>query len=1295
MDQLTSTGSIPGSYQCQERNSPEHLIIKSSDTSRRCILVLTQQLVGILFVTGNCADPVSSDPHLMIDTRTYHNIVVFTCDTGYRLSSTYYFAQCRDGVWDKTTPSCDAVECKVYQEQLVYPDRKFYYGDTVSFSCPMEYDMKGPSILTCGPGSSWDQDLPECIAKECKLKQNGRDYKGLMNVTTSGRVCQKWASQIPHSHGYFTLADQANYCRNPNRNSGGPWCYTTDPGLQWELCDLPRCVCDLEPRFNSHLIVDAKDYYYDDHAYFSCAMGYELLGTRSLRCQADGSWSGTFPTCLAIVCPIQSNIDKNLLYQTRTYHFNDTLELTCVNGFTLIGSSTLTCRSDKSWSSSFPMCTEIQCGITGQHPQLRYEYKTYHFSDKVHFSCPVGFHMVGQGILVCTADGSWSMPFPSCNAVICPSPGEEQHFLFAEKSYGYGDSITLTCQSGYIMEGSSTLRCRTDGRWDSDLPICRAISCPTPVTTDEHLLLTDMEYRYTDELHLSCDQGYRVDGRTSLLCQANGTWDGQLPVCHQLAACPVFTLYDTVTVSNASGEKTHYFGTNVGFSCSSGYIIAGPTSITCQEDGTWNSLPPRCITAESQQADMMSSGLGAGLISTFVVLIVCFVVALLIINKRRKMKRQNEVQYPVRRKSSFKRNYAEMDSDISDDYDSFSDSFDNIDDRVMQAKEVSNTYYEFNPLSKVPEGMIAVDTLGVFVKRDLRVEGYVTSTFAKFKEGLQEQANVANLPENKSKNRYKQVFPYDSTRVCLEKENGDTSDYINASYINGYEKTHQYVAAQGPMDSTVNDFWRMVWQLGSTKIVMLTNLTENGKSKCKQYWPNRGSEQFSSITVSLEKEESLATFMIRHLKVQKGNMTRAVTMFHYTAWPDQKAPPSASSLVQFYRKVETQVLEVPIVVHCRNNSSLFTRPCLNIYTVIQQYQSACLGKPSDNYRWNMRCKSLSQRVFVFCRVSVVDVLQSVSPKLPESAFLDGKKEENKHKNRYSNLLPVDRYRPILSTPVEGTNDYINAAFLSDGSKGVQYLTTQMPLPHTVIDFWRLVYEQHVTSIVMLNTELDEQKDTVGVYWPTEENMIVGPFVVTEKTAVTHHLTDIHTLSLQYKQEMPTIVRQFRSRVWSATEACPTSTLEFLRLLGLVREWQTSQQGTVLVHCMNGLDKSGLYCVLDATIQSADVTKMVDIQSTIKQMRKAQPQIIPNERRQKLGGSQEKEVCTFRGDRSLMVHRRQKFGDSEETDDVWWFTGDRSLVVQRRQMTFGGSEEIEVWWFRGDRSLFVKKCTEAL
>ena len=88
------------------------------------------------------------------------------------------------------------------------------------------------------------------VSSECKTSMDGMTFMGTTNVTSSGKPCQAWSSQSPHSHGYTddsmypdgsaTLAN--NYCRNPDEyEPNGPWCYTTDPNTQWDYCNIPLC----------------------------------------------------------------------------------------------------------------------------------------------------------------------------------------------------------------------------------------------------------------------------------------------------------------------------------------------------------------------------------------------------------------------------------------------------------------------------------------------------------------------------------------------------------------------------------------------------------------------------------------------------------------------------------------------------------------------------------------------------------------------------------------------------------------------------------------------------------------------------------------------------------------------------------------------------------------------------------------------------------------------------------------------------------------------------------------------
>ncbi|XP_060083189.1 protein draper-like, partial [Ylistrum balloti] len=187
--------------------------------------------------------------------------------------------------------------------------------------------------------------------------------------------------------------------------------------------------------------------------------------------------------------------------------------------------------------------------------------------------------------------------------------------------------------------------------------------------------------------------------------------------------------------------------------------------------------------------------------------------------------------------------------------------------------------------------------------------------------GALHEHKIGMLQQNKAKNRFKTTFPYDHSRVILGTVGNDPhSDYINANYIDSATKTAEYVATQGPRPGTVNDFWRMIWQLRTGKIVMLTNLVEGAKPKCDKYWPDEGEPMSTThFNIILDRERSYAFYVIRDLTVteKKTKTVRQVHQFHYTTWPDHGTP-DPNELVVFHRRVKNyqNALTGKMVVHC-------------------------------------------------------------------------------------------------------------------------------------------------------------------------------------------------------------------------------------------------------------------------------------------------------------------------------------------------------------------------------------------
>ncbi|XP_022829885.1 tyrosine-protein phosphatase Lar isoform X6 [Spodoptera litura] len=178
----------------------------------------------------------------------------------------------------------------------------------------------------------------------------------------------------------------------------------------------------------------------------------------------------------------------------------------------------------------------------------------------------------------------------------------------------------------------------------------------------------------------------------------------------------------------------------------------------------------------------------------------------------------------------------------------------------------------------------------------------------------------ASLPCNKHKNRLVHILPYESTRVCLTPRDG--SDYINASFVDGYRYRAAYIATQGPLPDTTDDFWRMLWEHNSTIIVMLTKLKEMGREKCHQYWPSDRSVRYQCFVVDPIAEYNMPQYILREFKVTdaRDGSSRTVRQFQFTDWPEQGVPKSGEGFIDFLGQVhktkEQFGQDGPITVHC-------------------------------------------------------------------------------------------------------------------------------------------------------------------------------------------------------------------------------------------------------------------------------------------------------------------------------------------------------------------------------------------
>ncbi|KAM7286676.1 hypothetical protein ISCGN_030441 [Ixodes scapularis] len=392
----------------------------------------------------------------------------------------------------------------------------------------------------------------------------------------------------------------------------------------------------------------------------------------------------------------------------------------------------------------------------------------------------------------------------------------------------------------------------------------------------------------------------------------------------------------------------------------------------------------------------------------------------------------------------------------------------------------------------------------------MKESGGFKEQLATLKTGQLKPWTVAQKPENKIKNRYADLLPYDDTRVILHAlKNDPSSDYINANYISGYNKPKAYICTQGPVEKTVADFWRLVWQEEICKFIMAANLIEEGKRKVERYWPETCSK-YGDIMVTLVSEEVFVDYTIRTFKVHKSGAAskRVVKQYHFTAWPDHGVPAHPLSLIEMVElaKAHAPSSRAPLLLHCsagvgRTGTIVLLESALEMARAEKRVDVMGLLYKLRQQRVNL-VETLEQYEFVHeallerlfgeptrqpqdklvlyfnrirqekpdCKHSDLELqyerLKKLSPTLPQEKCKFALTNENRLKNRSMEILPDDEGRPILGAGASSV--YINAVYTSGFANRKTYIATQYPLIITVEDFWQLVYDSGSQTIVLLN-----------------------------------------------------------------------------------------------------------------------------------------------------------------------------------------------------------------------------------
>ncbi|XP_053403781.1 uncharacterized protein LOC123554697 isoform X2 [Mercenaria mercenaria] len=559
----------------------------------------------------------------------YGDTVEILCIEHFRLIGKSQGICLSNGSWtDK--PECTIIECGTLRipenaEEAVNINDTIE-GTVITLVCRDGYDLNGNGTVICQANESWS-DIPMCEPKDC----------GQPNETTNGNFIGLDKTTFNSSFvvecmdGYNLIGEHLVYCQENGSWSGVPMCEPKDCGqieppengsivnqsgstvdsVAFIVCDSGFDVVGKEnvtcltsgnwDNLPSCQKTDCGTYTPPDHTNIGtnntiiCEIGYDLSGDAIIEC-LDGNWSVN-GNCDRVQCSNLPEIDNaNILENDNdTYLFEDTIDITCNEGFEISGDFKAKCSENKTWVN-VPSCNPVTCNEFHVPPDVEIgnqDTTSRVFEDIINITCSIGFELEGDGFVFCNASGDWENN-TSCKPKTCPE-FEVPNNTKVESSdvngslFVFGDSVIFSCEEGYNLTGNPQANCTADGEWTA-IPSCSIVSCksfqvPQNASVGQQNLTG---YTYGDALNITCDEGHFSPEGLQAVCGSDGEWVN-IPNCVPVN-CSKFTVPNNASIGNQTTDG-YKFGDVVQVSCQDGFSLSGVSKVECLANGTWGEFP--------------------------------------------------------------------------------------------------------------------------------------------------------------------------------------------------------------------------------------------------------------------------------------------------------------------------------------------------------------------------------------------------------------------------------------------------------------------------------------------------------------------------------------------------------------------------------------------------------------------------------------------------------------------------------------------------------------------------------
>ncbi|XP_069126038.1 receptor-type tyrosine-protein phosphatase epsilon-like [Argopecten irradians] len=665
------------------------------------------------------------------------------------------------------------------------------------------------------------------------------------------------------------------------------------------------------------------------------------------------------------------------------------------------------------------------------------------------------------------------------------------------------------------------------------------------------------------------------------------------------------------------------------FSCES---VSGNCTKGCLQG--WRGV--RCVQQlNPSEPTPMPAGTIVGVILGIFLPLILLVAAVYMVKKKRQRKVPDSFKNDENKNQKMGALYVNMAADLKADTDQ------NVQADTEQNHTNQLTYENVGNIhrSNSIQNGVKTDNLLLEITRKEETKEF-EKDFNEFPSGNKFPCEEAMKPENKSRNRWKTTFPYDHSRVTLE----GNQNYINANYIRNLDKTNAYVATQGPLAKTLDDFWKMVWQLKTGKIVMLAQCVEKGKNKVEKYWPDSGSTiEHGGVKISAISSENYAAYTVRKFRVVNESTTRVIKQFHFTKWPDHGTPDVMQFvLLLLHVRSTNSNLSGPMIVHCsagvgRTGTFIALDVLFESGRLTGRVDPPAYVRSLREDRMDMVQKE-SQYVFIYralVELFLIDnTYQSAGdfdskclksprlvqeykklnvnrPTISKKDLNDGQTSENQSKNRDQKIIPGRPYRPLLTSHAANKTDYINAVFLPSVQTCNGYLATQWPLPDTVDDFWAMIYDYKSTAIVILDSD-DDINDPDLVPSQVDSELTIGNFTVyiKDSTRVEGSLSVVEVFLSKAGDDSSRKIKVFRMCKWPHGQTvCDEGSITQIVYASQGYQKSLSSKGLITVVCRNGSTKCGIFCTVANAIENLNLNQQTSLVQVVRQLQYRRPSFI--------------------------------------------------------------------------------------